>query len=156
MVGKEGEVACRDSSVFVLENESLSENIEVPRRQKERRGGWRTSLKIGRRDLTEILDVSSWQGPASRFGWSPGTPARESPLLAWPGLLTRLPARPQGHGAYAPRPPPPSMDEIVGAPGISAAAWAKGSLAPPTPWGGGKEPASRCRCRGPRARHFLP
>lgn len=40
------------------------------------------------------------------------------------------------------------MGEIVGAPGISAAAWAKGSLAPPTPWGGGKEPASRCRCRG--------
>lgn len=59
-------------------------------RQRGRRGGWRTSLKIGRRDLTEILDVSSWQGPASRFGWSPGTPARESPLLAWPGLACSL------------------------------------------------------------------
>lgn len=43
MVGKEGEVACRDSPIFVVKNESLSENIEVPEeaeREKNRETKW--------------------------------------------------------------------------------------------------------------------
>lgn len=78
----------------------------------------------------------------------PAWDGARGPLLVqvpfWPAPLTRLSARPQGHSVCR----APSTDEIVDAPRVSAAEWARAAWTCPPHGEAGKSHIDRAADRG--------